>query len=80
MLPKAEMGSVSSARAYAAASVGPTATPQGLECLMITAAGSENSRTSARAASRSSRLLKDRSLPCNTSAAARVPAVSPGSW
>ena len=39
-------------------------TPHGLLCLMIAAAGTSNSRSSARPESRSSRLLKDSSLPC----------------
>ena len=62
--PKALWVSVASARRNASPTVLPTAAPHGLLCLMITAAGSSNSSTSFRPASRSSRLLNDSSLPC----------------
>ena len=44
--------------------VAPVATPHGLVCLITAAAGSSNSRTMRAAASRSSRLVNESSLPC----------------
>ena len=67
--PNALSGSPSIARCRAVASVSLTAAPQGLLCLMTTAAGSENWRTIASALSRSSRLLYESSLPCSCRAA-----------
>ena len=55
--PNALSGSPSIARCKAAASVSATAAPQGLLCLITTAAGSEKLRTMPSALSRSSRLL-----------------------
>ena len=61
--PKALSGSVASAFSNASSTVEPTPQPHGLLCLMITAAGSSNSSIRRRPESRSSRLLKDSSLP-----------------
>jgi len=58
--PYAETGSHDSAFSYASSRVAPTATPQGLACLMIAAAADSsgaNSATSSKAASVSLRLL-----------------------
>ena len=67
--PNALSGSPSIARCRASASVSATAAPQGLLCLMTTAAGSAKLRTIASALSRSSRLLYESSLPCSCRAA-----------
>ena len=48
----------------------PSAQPQGFVCLMIADAGSSNSPINCHAASRSTRLLYESSLPCNCSAPA----------
>src|SRR5262249_16284298 len=71
--PKALSGSPSYALRKASSCVAPTAQPQGLLCLMTAAAGRENSRTRFSAASRSSRLLNESSLPCSTVAPATHP-------
>lgn len=67
-IPKAETGSEARARSYASSIVAATATPHGFACLMITQAGSANSRRSSRAAERSSRLISESSFPwsCST--------------
>ena len=61
--PNAETGSHASAFKYASSSDACSAVPQGLLCLMITAAGLENSAARLRAASRSTKLLYESSLP-----------------
>ena len=50
----------------------PSATPHGLLCLRTTAAGASNSRTASSAASQSTRLLNESSLPPAPSASARA--------
>jgi len=61
------------AAANAFSRVSPIATPHGLLCLTMTAAGASNSRASRQAASRSRMLLNDSSLPCNWRTPAMVP-------
>ena len=51
--------------------VAPVAAPHGFVCLITAAAGSSNSRTMRAAASRSSRLVNDSSLPCSDVGARR---------
>ena len=63
MPPKAASGSHAKARPKASEIVSPMAAPHGLLCLTMTAAGPSKSRASVTAESRSSRLLKDSSLP-----------------
>src|SRR5579871_6104128 len=75
--PKAETGSDASALRYASRSVDCSAVPQGLLCLMMTAAGFLNSAARLRAASRSKRLLYESSFPCSCFAAARPSGVFP---
>jgi hypothetical protein len=58
---------------------GPSATPHGLPCLMIAHAGAGSSAASVRAASQSSRLLNDSSLPCSCRAVARLVPETSGS-
>src|SRR5471032_1485693 len=69
MPPKADVGSVCSARLYASAASAPSATPQGLACLTMTQAAlwSKPPRllTHSHAASASAMLLYDSSLPCS---------------
>src|SRR5712664_1040998 len=55
--PKAEIGSLASAFRYASGRVSCSAAPQGLLCLMMTAAGRRNSAARLRPASRSTKLL-----------------------
>lgn len=60
--PKADTGSQACALAWASAigssaSAEPTATPQGLACLMMATAGSSKSKAARRAASASTKLL-----------------------
>src|SRR6185312_13564968 len=74
MPPKAESGSVSRARTYASAIEAPVAVPHGFVCLITAAAGSLNSSTIRRAASRSSRVVYDSSLPWRIVAAPSPPA------
>src|SRR5919109_170432 len=69
--PYAERGSDASARSYASSIVAATATPHGFPCLTMTQQARVNSAAQARAAERSPRLLKDRSLPCSCSARER---------
>ncbi len=67
--PNADTSSTARATRYAFSSTSSWATPQGVLCLMMTAAGRPgNSSARASAASRSSRLLYESSLPCSTSA------------
>ena len=54
----------------------PVAAPHGLVCLITAAAGSLNSRTMRAAASRSSRLVYESSLPCSTVGGAEARAAS----
>src|SRR6266481_1943807 len=68
--PNADTGSHASAFRYASRKVPCSAVPHGLLCLMITAAGSENSAARLRAASRSTKLLYESSLPWSCFAAA----------
>src|ERR1700704_3802998 len=56
--PKADMGSQASAFRYASRRVSCSAVPQGLLCLMMTAAGRRDSAARLRAASRSTKLLQ----------------------
>jgi hypothetical protein len=65
--PKALVGSVASALAYASAASAPIASPHGVVCLMIAHAAtsaSAHAETASSAPSRSSRLLKESSFPC----------------
>jgi hypothetical protein len=66
MPPNALKLSASRARMYASAIVVPIATPHGFVCLITAAAGTSNSRTIRAAASRSSRLVNESSLPCSS--------------
>ena len=68
--PKAEVGSVLKARSYALYIELLAATPHGLACLTITQAGSSNSFTHSKAASASTILLYESSLPWMISALA----------
>ena len=61
--PKAERESALKARVYTSRRSFPTATPQGLECLITTQAGCSNSRTQAKAPSASIMLLYESFLP-----------------
>ena len=63
MPPKAEVGSVLNAKSYASKIEFASATPQGLACLTITQAGSSNALTHSQAASASTILLYESSLP-----------------
>src|SRR5208283_2446438 len=65
------------AKFRASASVPASAAPQGLLCLITTAAGSLKSRTMARALSRSKKLLYESSLPLSCRAATTLAPVSP---
>src|SRR6185437_12161870 len=67
MPPNALVGSHARARAYAAARSSPAATPHGLLCLTITAAGAAISSTRPSAASRLRMLLYESCLPPRTS-------------
>jgi hypothetical protein len=57
MPPKAEVGSVLKALAYASAAFAPSAAPQGLACLTMTQAGVSKLLTHSQAASASAMLL-----------------------
>ena len=70
MPPNADSASASRARDVGLRrSSTPVATPHGLVCLITAAAGSSNSSAMRAAASRSSRLVYDSSLPCMISTA-----------
>ena len=73
MPPKAEVGSVFSAFAYAVAQSSATATPHGLACLTITHAGAAKLLTHSHAASASAMLLYESSLPCSCLAVTSEP-------
>ncbi len=66
--PNALNGSQSCARVYADSMSSATAKPHGFACLMTTAAGAENWFTNDQAASASSTLRYDNSLPASCSA------------
>ena len=68
MPPNALTGSAAWARSWASATVGASATPQGLACFTITHAGRSNRLTSCHAASVSSTFRYDISLPFNCTA------------
>ena len=68
--PNALVGSQSRAATYASRGVAARATPHGLLCLMMQQAGSSKARTTSSAASRSTMLLYESSLPWSCSARA----------
>ena len=70
MPPKADVGSVLNARSYALKTEFASATPHGLACFTITHAGSSKALTHSQAASASTILLYESSLPWRTSALA----------
>ncbi len=63
--PKADVGSVAKAFAYASPQPAPIATPHGFACLTITHAASSKVFTRSHAASESPMLLYESSLPCS---------------
>src|SRR5207245_9861265 len=66
--PNAEIGSQAYAFRYASRNVSCSAVPQGLLCLIITAAGLRNSAARLRSASSSTDLLDDSLLPSSSPA------------